>query len=54
MKHTEGFQAESFGWLHNMRGQKFIRRLRHLVDRHGPDAALHRVTHSTMFDELDE
>ena len=35
-----------------MRGPRFIRRLCRLIERHGPDEALRRVTHATMSDQL--
>ncbi len=54
VKYTEEFQAESFAWLRTMRGPRFIRRLRRLVDQHGPEEALEQITHPTMSDELIE
>ena len=54
MKYTEEFRHESFVWLYNIRGPRFIRRLRRLVDQHGPEEAMRRVKHPTMSDELVE
>ena len=48
------FQSESLAWLRDMRGPRFVRRLRRLVERHGPDEALRRVIHPTMSDEMVE
>ena len=54
MKHDEDFRLECFEWLRAMRGPRFIRRLRRLVESHGPNDALRRVTHPTMSDEIVE
>ena len=54
MEHDLGFQSESLAWLREMRGRRFVRCLRRLVERHGPDEALRRVTHPTMSDEMAE
>ena len=54
MDHDLEFQSESLAWLREMRGRRFVRCLRRLVERHGPDVALRRVTHPTMSDELVE
>jgi len=52
MDHDLEFQSESLAWLRDMRGPRFVRRLRRLVERHGPDEALRRVIHPMMSDEL--
>ena len=54
MDHDFEFQSESLAWLREMRGSAFVRRLRRLVERHGPDEALRRVIHPTMSDEMVE
>ena len=54
MKHDPEFRLECFAWLHNIRGPRFIRRLRRLVDWHGPTRALELLTRPTMSDELIE
>ena len=54
MKYEHEFQLESLAWLHNMRGRRFLRRLRRKVEKHGPAEALARVTHATMSDEMIE
>jgi len=52
MKHSKEFQAESLAWLHDLRGRRFLRRLRRKVEKHGLAEALARVTHATMSDEM--
>ena len=54
MDHALEFQSESLAWLRDMRGRRFVRCLRRLVERHGPDEALRRVIHPTMSDEMVE
>ena len=54
MDHDLEFQFESLAWLREMRGPRFVRCLRRLIDRHGPNEALRRVTHPTMSDEMVE
>ena len=54
MDHDLEFQSESLAWLREMCGPRFVRCLRRLVGRHGPDEALRRVIHPTMSDEMVE
>ena len=54
MKYTKEFRLKCFAWLHDIRGPRFIRRLRRLVDHHGPARALELLVRPTMSTELIE